>query len=551
MIAIKSLLTLASLGFVTAQNPGTIQAESHPSLVVSSCTVASGCTTATEQIVLDANWRWISNAQGTANCYDLPTYPTTNGWNPAICPQGNAATDATCAASCYIQGNSVSQYQSTYGVTTSGNSLKIGYVEGTNIGARVYLMDTSTTYQLFKLKNREFTFTVDVSTLVCGLNGALYFTNMDASGNLVGDAQCPHDIKFANGMANVEGTNGNCCMEFDVWEANKEATAFTSHSCAATGLYVCTTAAECGDGTDRAIGFCDKDGCDINPYRNGVTNFYGPGLTIDTTQPITVVTQFLTSDGTDTGTLSQVRRYWVQNGNIYQTLDATIAGLASYNTITDAYCTAERTAFSDTNPLQGGLAQLDSALTEGVVLSLSLWDDATAGMDWLDSSYPPGATVAGTLRGPCPFFNWTTGIPNLRSTYGSSASVTFSNIKFGELGSTFSGTTVTTSASTTTTTSTTRPTTTTTTTTKTTTTTTTTTTTSKPTTTTTITTTTTTKPTTTTTTTSAVPSTTSTTTTSCSAKWGQCGGIYWTGPTCCIASTCTAQTGNPYYSQCL
>ncbi|KAJ3101938.1 hypothetical protein HK100_004447 [Physocladia obscura] len=38
---------------------------------------------------------------------------------------------------------------------------------------------------------------------------------------------------------------------------------------------------------------------------------------------------------------------------------------------------------------------------------------------------------------------------------------------------------------------------------------------------------------------------------SCSALYAQCGGTGWTGPTCCIASTCTAQAGNPYYSQCL
>ncbi|KAJ3120576.1 hypothetical protein HK100_012735, partial [Physocladia obscura] len=67
MIAIQTLLALATLGFVAAQNPGTIQSESHPPLVVSSCTTAGGCTTATQQIVLDANWRWISNSQGTAN----------------------------------------------------------------------------------------------------------------------------------------------------------------------------------------------------------------------------------------------------------------------------------------------------------------------------------------------------------------------------------------------------------------------------------------------------------------------------------------------------
>jgi cellulose 1,4-beta-cellobiosidase len=37
-------------------------------------------------------------------------------------------------------------------------------------------------YQMFKLPNKEFTFDVDVSNLPCGLNGALYFTEMDANG---------------------------------------------------------------------------------------------------------------------------------------------------------------------------------------------------------------------------------------------------------------------------------------------------------------------------------------------------------------------------------
>jgi len=39
---------------------------------------------------------------------------------------------------------------------------------------------------------------------------------------------------------------------------------------------------------------------------------------------------------------------------------------------------------------------------------------------------------------------------------------------------------------------------------------------------------------------------------SCAAEWGQCGGEGWNGPKCCVSgSTCTPQSGNPYYSQCL
>ena len=85
---------------------------------------------------------------------------------------------------------------------------------GTNVGSRTYLMETDTKYQMFNLINKEFTFEVDVSKLPCGLNGALYFVEMDKDGgmgkystNKAGakygtgycDAQCPHDIKFING----------------------------------------------------------------------------------------------------------------------------------------------------------------------------------------------------------------------------------------------------------------------------------------------------------------------------------------------------------------
>lgn len=70
------------------------------------------------------------------------------------------------------------------------------------------------------MKNREFVFDADVSQMPCGLNGALYFVDMDADGgmskypgNKAGaaygtgycDAQCPHDDKFIDGEANIIG----------------------------------------------------------------------------------------------------------------------------------------------------------------------------------------------------------------------------------------------------------------------------------------------------------------------------------------------------------
>lgn len=44
------------------------------------------------------------------------------------------------------------------------------------------MMDTDENYEMFHLLNQEFTFTVDVSNMPCGLNGALYFVEMDQDG---------------------------------------------------------------------------------------------------------------------------------------------------------------------------------------------------------------------------------------------------------------------------------------------------------------------------------------------------------------------------------
>ena len=94
------------------------------------------------------------------------------------------------------------------------------------------------------------------------------------------DAQCPHDLKWINGEANVEswvpsetdvnagtGNYGPCCTEIDIWEANNISTAFTMHSCDVKEQTSCE-GTDCGDnGTDRFKGVCDKNGCDIQPYR--------------------------------------------------------------------------------------------------------------------------------------------------------------------------------------------------------------------------------------------------------------------------------------------
>ena len=169
----------------------------------------------------------------------------------------------------------------------------------------------------------------------------------------------------------------------------------------------------------------------------GDLTFYGPDMTIDTTQPITVVTQFITSDGSDTGTLSEIRRFYVQNGAMVPNSQSTIAGVDG-NSITDDFCEAQKTAFGDTNTFAslGGLAQLGKAFEQGMVLVLSIWDDYAVNMLWLDSDYPTDAdpTAPGVARGTC---STSSGAPADVEANGGSITVTYSNIKVGTLNSTF------------------------------------------------------------------------------------------------------------------
>ncbi|KAA8565609.1 hypothetical protein MFRU_006g01890 [Monilinia fructicola] len=513
ILAVSSLLAAAR-----AQQAGTLTTETHPALTVSQCT-ASGCTTSSQSIVIDANWRWLHTTSGYTNCY------TGNTWNTTICPDG-----ATCAANCALDG---ADYSGTYGITTSGNSLKLNFVTkgaNTNVGSRTYLMaaGSTTQYQMLKLLGQEFTFDVDVSNLPCGLNGALYFAEMDADGGLSRfptnkagakygtgycDAQCPQDIKFINGVANSVGWTpssndvnagagqyGSCCSEMDIWEANKVSAAYTPHPCSVDEQTRCS-GTDCGIGA-RYSSLCDADGCDFNSYRMGDTSFYGAGLKVDTNKVFTVVTQFITNDGTTSGTLSEIRRFYVQNGVVVPNSQSKITGVTG-NSITDSFCAAQKTAFGDTNEFatKGGLATMSKALAKGMVLVMSIWDDHSANMLWLDAPYPASKSpsAAGVTRGTC---SASSGAPADVEANSPGASVTYSNIKWGPINSTYtgsgSGTTPGSSSSSSS---------------------------------------------------STAPTSTSTSGAGV-AKYGQCGGIGYSGSTTCISGTsCTVL--NPYFSQCV
>merc|ERR1711982_199015 len=137
------------------------------------------------------------------------------------------------------------------------------------------------------------------------------------------------------------GRYGTCCTEIDLWEANNRGTAFTMHSCATPNdeQYRCK-GTDCGDnGEDRFKGVCDKNGCDIQPYRLKEKKFWGVGkdFAVDSSKPVTVTTQFITDDGTDEGTIVEVKQFYTQNGETIEHPMYTVNG-HKHNTISDKFC---------------------------------------------------------------------------------------------------------------------------------------------------------------------------------------------------------------------
>lgn len=194
------------------------------------------------------------------------------------------------------------------------------------------------------------------------------------------------------------------------------ATVLTPHPCSGVGSFLCA-----GDECTKA-GVCDHDGCGINPFRSGSKNFYGPGMTVDTSKPFTVVTQFLTADNTSTGTLSEIRRLYVQDGKVIENAPLNMDDVADGpGAVTQDFCTAVN---SSAFLRLGGMEVMGQSLARGMVLIFSIWNSDGDFMNWLDSGE----------SGPC---SNTSGNPELILADNPELSVTFSNIRWGDIGSTF------------------------------------------------------------------------------------------------------------------
>ncbi len=246
---------------------------------------------------------------------------------------------------------------------------------------------------------------------------------------------------FIDGECNCEDWNpdkqtgryGSCCNEIDIWEGNSVATAYTPHVCSVSGQTRCEGSA-CGN---SSVGLCDKQGCDFNLFRLGNKTFYGHNKSINTTKPFTVITQFITSSGTDSGNLYEIRRIWKQDDKFLSNTTVWIDD-KQYQSVTDSYCNAQKQEFKDYNRYEelGGCKVMGDAMDRGMVLSMSILDDPDTYLLWLESNFPANesTSIPGVARGPC---NVTTGRQGDLIDHHYDSTVTLSNIRYGEIGSTF------------------------------------------------------------------------------------------------------------------
>ena len=166
-----ALIATLLLGVVSAQSLSKVK-ENHPKLTTWKCTKAKGCKSQKTAIVMDSMSHPIyqkdNKSLGCGN-WGEPADPT-------VCPD-----EKTCAKNCVMDG--IPKY-SDYGVTTRGDELEMKMFAPNGFQSpRVYLLDkTEKKYEMLKLTGQEFTFDVDVSKLPCGMNGALYLSEMKADG---------------------------------------------------------------------------------------------------------------------------------------------------------------------------------------------------------------------------------------------------------------------------------------------------------------------------------------------------------------------------------
>nr|BAF57388.1 putative glycosyl hydrolase family7 [uncultured symbiotic protist of Neotermes koshunensis] len=277
-------------------------------------------------------------------------------------------------------------YENEVGVTVKGGTviqkLVNKYKGNKVIGSRLYILTADEKYyEEFNFAGKEISYTVDMSEIPCAVNAALYTAEMPKGGKPTKDAS-NLGAEGGTGYCDANCVDGGCCPEMDIQEASSKAMVYTAHTC------------------QSPTANCDSSGCGYNPYRDSQDKtFWAVGGKVDVSKPVTVVTQFVTAGAS----LTAIKRKYVQGGK-------TIEAAKQFD---DKFC--------NWNGNQGrSMAAMGTSFARGHVLVFSLWDGD--GMSWMD----------GGNAGPCTSYSKASveaSRPNLK--------VTWSNIKFGDIDSTY------------------------------------------------------------------------------------------------------------------
>lgn len=124
-------------------------------------------------------------------------------------------------------------------------------------------------YRKLALLGQQLSFSVDMSKVGCGCNGAVYLVAMDEASSHIASGYC--DIQGYD-IPDVAP-----CVELDLIEGNRKACQATQHT-------------QQGRGQN---GRCNQDGCEGNWGRDGSTKLFGPGSgNIDSNRPFRVTATF-------------------------------------------------------------------------------------------------------------------------------------------------------------------------------------------------------------------------------------------------------------------
>ena len=150
--------------------------EVHPQVTTYRCTLADGCTPKTNFLVADAlSHRVYQRDNPEENCGNWGNAPPAD-----VCPD-----EETCHEACMIDGMSLEDY-ARQGVITYDTSVYLTMINhlGDQVSPRVYLLDEEDfDYEMLYLNGQEFSFEVDMESLPCGMNSALYTDEMYVDGN--------------------------------------------------------------------------------------------------------------------------------------------------------------------------------------------------------------------------------------------------------------------------------------------------------------------------------------------------------------------------------